>query len=57
MARGPSRHEPQRHALHAAMHELRAALREGFGRGEADEAELQRVLAILRQAADAIRQR
>ncbi len=57
MAGGPSRHEPQRHALHAAMHELRAALREGLGRGEADEAELQRVLAILRQAADAIRQR
>jgi DNA-binding PadR family transcriptional regulator len=57
---GPNfgRREEHRHALHAAMHDLRAALRErlGFGR-EPDEAELQRVLSVLRQAADDIRQR
>jgi DNA-binding PadR family transcriptional regulator len=55
---GFGRHEDHRRALHAAMHELRAALRDRFGFGrELDEAELQRVLAVLRQAADDIRQR
>jgi DNA-binding PadR family transcriptional regulator len=52
------RHDAQRSALHAAMHDLRAALRERLAYGrDVDEAELQRVLSVLRQAADDIRQR
>jgi DNA-binding PadR family transcriptional regulator len=52
------RHDAQRSALYAAMHDLRAALRERLAHGrDVDEAELQRVLSVLRQAADDIRQR
>jgi DNA-binding PadR family transcriptional regulator len=45
----------QRHALHAAMHDIKAALRERFGRGGAGEEELREVMELLRATAAAIR--
>ena len=44
-----------RHALHAAMHDIKAALRERFGRRRGSEDDLREVMDLLRATAAAIR--
>ena len=53
---GSRRGHGHRHALHAALHDVKDALRERFGRGRnADDADLQNVLGLLRDIAATIR--
>jgi DNA-binding PadR family transcriptional regulator len=55
---GARRGHGARHALHAALHEVKDALRERFGRGRSgDDADLQQVLVLLRDLAATIRKR